>query len=412
MPQDRAKTVFLHIGLHKSGTTYLQGVLRANRAALAAEGVHFPGGPGQPVHTFAVYDLFGRRPRGSGDDRISGQWQAMTELVLADPAPVSLLSEEATSLASPKQARAAVESFPGCEVHVVVTARDLARVALSAWQEDVKSDETWTWRAWADAVANPGRRATAPGRGFWLRQDLPAVLDVWGALLPRHRVHVVTVPPPGTPRTELLGRFASVAGFDAAALREQPSWDNPSTGVTGTEVLRRMNERMHRRLNQRQYHDVVEVTLAPILAAATNARLRLPDEDRGWVEVESRRIRDAVRQAGYRVVGDLDDLAPQITEDGRDPGTATDPELLDTALQALAGLTEAFGKARWARPAASLNRVPARGRAGGAGSTARSLAFRGKRAAVNVADRNQAVAKGLAWFLRVRTARTRRRARP
>src|SRR5690606_12272816 len=115
-------------------------------------------------------------------------------------------------------------------------------------QEDVKTDELWTWREYADALADPGARAKAPARGFWLRQDVPAILDVWTRVVPSERVHVVTVPPRGAEPGELLRRFASVVGFDPAALTEPDAWDNVSVGVTGTEVLRRMNQRLHRRL--------------------------------------------------------------------------------------------------------------------------------------------------------------------
>jgi len=37
------KTVYLHIGLHKTGTTFLQNVLRANTEALAEQGIIYPG---------------------------------------------------------------------------------------------------------------------------------------------------------------------------------------------------------------------------------------------------------------------------------------------------------------------------------------------------------------------------------
>ena len=37
------KKVYLHIGLHKTGTTYLQNVFRANRKQLDGEDVYFPG---------------------------------------------------------------------------------------------------------------------------------------------------------------------------------------------------------------------------------------------------------------------------------------------------------------------------------------------------------------------------------
>ncbi len=67
-------TVYLHIGLHKTGTTYLQNLLKANREGLRAQQIYYPGGPGEPQQAFAVWDLQGRRPRGVHDTRIGGSW--------------------------------------------------------------------------------------------------------------------------------------------------------------------------------------------------------------------------------------------------------------------------------------------------------------------------------------------------
>lgn len=228
----------------------------------------------------------------------------MTQALLSTDDPVAVLSEEALSLASIAQARKAVRSFPDREVHIVVTARDLARVALSAWQEDVKTDETWIWREYAKALADPGERAKSPARGFWLRQDLPAVLDVWATVVPHECIHVVTVPPPGADPIELLRRFGRAVGFDATSLPADVTWDNTSMGAVGTEVLRRANVHLHRRLNQRQYHDVVETALAPILAGAAGAaRLRLPRHRRrvgpsGGRSRRRRRTRGGVLRRG------------------------------------------------------------------------------------------------------------------
>ena len=62
-------SVYFHIGLHKTGTTYVQNVLRANRQNLRDQRVLYPGGEGFPVQVFAVWDLLGRRPKGSSDAR-------------------------------------------------------------------------------------------------------------------------------------------------------------------------------------------------------------------------------------------------------------------------------------------------------------------------------------------------------
>ena len=47
-----AQRVFLHVGLPKTGTTYVQTVLWRNRAALAEQGLVYPG-PRRREHMWA-----------------------------------------------------------------------------------------------------------------------------------------------------------------------------------------------------------------------------------------------------------------------------------------------------------------------------------------------------------------------
>jgi hypothetical protein len=188
-------TVHLHIGLHKTGTTYLQNLLKANRAGLRTHGMYFPGGPGETQQAFAVWDLQGRRPRAVQDTRIGGSWDALVSAVNACGAAAALISEEHLSVSTRKQAKRAVASFPGAEVRVVITVRDLARVAVSAWQEEVKNDKTWTWQQFAESIRDPRAVARSPARGFWLRQDLPKICELWEAAVPADRITIVTVPP-------------------------------------------------------------------------------------------------------------------------------------------------------------------------------------------------------------------------
>src|SRR4051812_41797703 len=100
------RRVYLHVGLYKTGTTFLQNLWRANRGRLAQQGVYYPGGRDGPVQVFAVSDLFGRRPTG-GEDRIEGRWAELTEAVGASPHPVTLISDESLSLATVGEARRA-----------------------------------------------------------------------------------------------------------------------------------------------------------------------------------------------------------------------------------------------------------------------------------------------------------------
>jgi hypothetical protein len=405
-----AKLLYLHIGLHKTGTTYLQHVMRANRDALAEQGVFFPGGE-QVGQMLAVWDLFGRRPRGAQDGRINGQWAALSQLVNGDETPVALVSEEYLSLATVAQARRAVASFPGTEVHVVVTARDIGRVAVSAWQEEVKNDKTWTWDEFAAAIRDPGARARNPARGFWLRQDLPAILETWRAAVPAERIHVVTVPPPGADPAELLGRFAQLVGFDHTPLPHEPKWNNQTLGIAGTEVVRRLNERLDHRLNQRQHDRVVKLTLVPAMGRRLgSSRFGLPPDQVDWAQSWSHEALTQIDKAGYQVVGDLTDLVPVRQAGVRRPDDASTEELLEAAMTALGELAERHARAWWDKKQPDVG-VEGSSRRTRMASAARGAVFRGQRRAAEVADRNAAVGRLMGRFLAARATARRRAAR-
>jgi hypothetical protein len=405
-------TVYLHIGLHKTGTTYLQNVLRANRESLRSEGVDYSAVPGTPGQALAVLDLIGVRPRGVNDKRIPGSWGALVTAINESEVPRALISEERLSLASKRQIRSAVSSFPDSDVHVVVTARDLARVIVSQWQEYIKSDRTTSWPDYVRAIKDPDKLGTGSALGFWLRQDLPTICAQWAAEVGGERLHLVTVPAPGAPPDLLLERVASVVGLGADTFTESPAWNNETVGVAAIEVIRRLNEHLGGRLNQRAYDKVVKRTLVQLLATRTEpVRLTLPDEELGWVSERADMFIESLRGRAYHVVGDLEELRPQVPAQGRRPDDVSESELLDTSLEALALLSEKYATAWWSQQAPE----PARD-AGTLGvhlaSRARVVGLRGRRKVTNLADRSPVVARLVGTLVRNRNRLRQRRTTP
>jgi hypothetical protein len=394
--------VYLHIGLHKTGTTYLQNLLRANREALRRQGIEYPGGPGEPAQQMAVWDVQGRRPRGVKDKRIAGQWGAMATHIKASSSAVALLSEEHFSLSSPKQVRTFVSSFPDSEVHVIVTTRDLARIVISQWQEQVKNNRTWTWEEYSASIKDPAGAATGPARAFWLRQDLVKICDQWEAEVPAERVHIITVPSAGGSPELLLQRFCSVVGIDVTQLTEPAAWSNEAIGAPATEVIRRVNVRLDGRLNQREQDWVIKRTVVRLLAAKTKQpRASLPPEDFDWaVERGAAMIAD-IRGRGYDVVGDFDELTPVAREGERRPDDATDTELLEVALDALALLAERTAKMWWDRRRESIEQAGSAA-GGGVADRARGAVYASQRKALELADRNPAAGKAVQVAVRIR----------
>src|SRR6202161_1944852 len=112
-----AQRVVVHIGLMKSGTTFLQGRLGANRKTLERQGVLFPG-PGWGRHVNAVRDLMGH------PGHIPGAWSSLTEEINAHPG-TAVISMEFLAMARKRGITELAGSFPGAELRIVVGARDL-----------------------------------------------------------------------------------------------------------------------------------------------------------------------------------------------------------------------------------------------------------------------------------------------
>jgi hypothetical protein len=330
--------VYLHVGTPKSGTTYLQELLWRNRDPLRAAGLLYPGDR-PDAHFLATLDLLGRRFHGVLDPAAQGAWERLATEV-GGWRQTAVISHEMLAPAEPDAVRRAMRSLDGFEVHLVCTARDLARQLPAVWQEDVKNRGTLTFGEFSrslrgvDDAIDPYFATT-----FWGYQDLPAVLGTWGADLPPDRVHVIPLPR-GAARDTLWRRFAEVVGVDPGACRSEVDPRNPSTGVVETNLLRLLSTSgVVDDLDWPGYERLVKEFLAvDVLARRPGAvPLRLPVEDRSWVVERSKETVESLRRAGYHVAGDLDDLMPATDPDDHlHPDETTPDELLDASLYALA----------------------------------------------------------------------------
>jgi hypothetical protein len=174
--------------------------------------------------------------------------------------------------------------------------------------------------------------------------------------VPADHIHVVTVPAPGTPPFELLRRFSTVIGFDPTLLPNVPRWTNETVGAAGTEVIRRMNLRLGGRLNEPAYSRAVKGKLARSLAARDDVgRLVLPEDHLEWARTHSDRVVDTIRDRGYPIAGDLEDLRAIDGAAGRRPDEYSADELLEASLDGLAAMVEEYATSWWLRKKESID---------------------------------------------------------
>ena len=338
-----AADVCIHIGLPKTGTTTIQAALDASRSALAGCGVLVPG-DGHGAHRRATFDLIGQRVA-EEHHVVPGAFDDLMQEVRGYAGTRAVISEEELARARPRHVRRFVEELEGQRVFVVIGLRDLARTMTSAWQQSVVMGSTTPWREFAAGVRSLEEGSPSAGASFRLRHDALRVLDVWEKWVPRERIRVVTLPPPGAPQTVLLERFATAAEIPAPAWRTDVPTRNDSLGAVETELIRRLNPQLTSRLAAGPYRVVIESGIRARWQTPGLRPLQLPPEEHGWVRTRSAALVEELAARGYRVHGDLADLVPvEPLERARALDEVSDDELLVAAESALASLAVAHGR--------------------------------------------------------------------
>jgi hypothetical protein len=391
------RRVYIHVGLPKTGTSYVQKSLQASKGRLSEAGVLVPGDDPQ-FQRRAVWDLLGRRLQGVDHPDVPGAWQALVASVVEGQGDRAVLSEELLVHAGRRVAQRVVRDLAPAEVHIIVTVRDLARVLASMWQQQMAKRRTWPWPVFVAAVGDPKRGPSTAGVAFWLRYDLHRTLATWASVVPAHRIHVVVVPDAGSAPSVLLERFAAAADLNPALLTAPDRLANTSVGMVGAELLRRVNLGLGQRLNESQYLHVVHA-IKHELRRHSGGPIPLPREARGWVNEASTAVTTLLKDGPYDVVGDLDDLLPATAwEADAKRAPVTDRQLADVAIAALTVVAEKYGDT-WSNTR-NRRRGSKADRRTRLSSSARSLAFRSRVRALNAADSNQYLARAAAWYLR------------
>jgi hypothetical protein len=347
-----SRRVYVHVGAPKTGTTYLQDRLAKNSRSLGSHGVHIPSrAPLMSTGMFhfrAALDLMGQ-DWGGPAGHAEGAWEAMVRRVRRASGTV-ILSHEILAPAKPEHVARLKRDLadPDTELHIVYSARDLARQAPAGWQESIKQGRRWSYGRYL-------RRVTTGTPWFARAFDLPTVLSTWANGLPPDQVHVVTVPPSDADPDLLWRRFCTVFGIDPDWAPEDSERTNPSLGSAEAQVLRALNQRIGRTTRSHPGYDALilgmlaDETLGgqtpdgPTLGGNESRPILLPPELRDWARERGEAWIEWLEQSGVDIVGDVAELLPEPWPEGatfRHPDRVSNKAQLRAALDALAAMTE------------------------------------------------------------------------
>src|ERR1051326_5947243 len=217
----------LHVGPHKTGTTYIQETLHALRATLNERGIYVPSewsaAPGLPSHMRLVWAI-----RNGDLQQISEQFQQ----ILARRHRCVVISCEALSRLDLMQLAQLREILGRAPIRIVYYVRRWPERLPSLWQEAVKFGHTMLFSEFLI------ERLTAPGVSEL--RDV-AMLDRLSAVFGASRISLVSY-------SHLTDRNVDIAGHFLASVLDLPDVPlpgagphNPSLPILEIETIRALN---------------------------------------------------------------------------------------------------------------------------------------------------------------------------
>ena len=331
-----ARRVFLHIGTPKSGTTFLQSVWWANKDELSRQGLLLPG-RGVNDHYWASCVVRGGTQLQHLPEAGPRSWQRLLNATGDHDGDV-LISHELFSPASADRAADALRDLDSVagEVHVVLTARDLARQIPAEWQQRTKHGRSQTFDDFLDTIRSH------PEMAFWHVQDVPAVLDRWSQGIPEERVHLVVLPPAGAPPTALWEQVCDLTGVDGAGMDQRATRRNESLGLAEAEAMRRVSAELNQGGLAKSTERLLKNWFAEnMLRSGDPEKIVLPAPAYPWVVDRAQTMVEQLAGRDYDVRGDLTQLVPSPDPTpGRTFAEVTDEEVAAVTVRALARFVE------------------------------------------------------------------------
>src|SRR6478735_3001071 len=323
-----ASKVYLHIGLPKTATTYLQTILWGNRETLEGQGVLLPGQE-RADHLWASRIVREDPQFRKANAHRQGAWQRILDDTAAWEGR-AVVSHEFFAAASQAQAARVVADLAPAEVHLVVTAREPLGLFTASWQESIKNRDTRSMTDYSTVETDD-----TGGVWNWRTLDVHRVLERWSPAFPPERVHVLPLPPHDEPRRTIWDRFATLVGDDPDSVDLSQSFPNTSMGVVEAETLRRMNHHLGDFNSAIDRGTYIRTFLADERLVPRKGERYWPSPDR--VEEARERGKSAVAyiaDQGFDVVGDLDSLlVPDALPERRTPESVTDSEVAEVAVE-------------------------------------------------------------------------------
>lgn len=305
------RSILLHVGPHKTGTTAIQSAFHRNRRGLEEQGVHYAGKQRQPMQ--AVHALTGRAsPYADGGIPPMRHWKALVGEVRRSQADRVAISSEGFADADEAAVRRAITDLDRGRVHVVVTLRPLVDLLPSQWQQQLQSGLTMPFESWLEAVFDQPQERVS--RTFWQRHRHDELIRRWASAVGEANVTAIVGDP--SDRDGLLRTFEALLALRGGTLVPEPDLANRSLTDAEAEAVRAFNVAFRAEgLGTPVHAKVMRFGAAELMKrrdpSPDEPRIRTPAWAVGRASEAAAEIAAGIRASGIRVIGDLANLTPK-----------------------------------------------------------------------------------------------------
>ena len=359
LPED---AILVHIGPHKTGTTAIQSILAHSRPMLREAEIYYPGKYTAQHRAAMALRQYRQGGHAAGAPPPYTEWEGLAQKVAQTPHRAVLSSEFLAE--ADASARASLVHGLGPErVHLVAAARNPAMMAVSTWQQVVRTfGRATSLEGWLEENF---RRAdeTMTTSAFWARADTATLVARWAEVVPADRITVIVIDE--NDRRLLPATFEQLLGLPDGALADQRTpFANRGLSSVEAALVARIVEALESRLSYEEYKRTMR---GGVIRRLLESRQPGPDEGKtqlpGWAlehaALEADRISARLQQMGVRIVGDLGSL--RATSGGIEREEAPISQVpLDLAAEAVVGAIAGATRGSWRLDAP---RRPARGSA-------------------------------------------------
>lgn len=220
-----SKKLFIHIGPHKTGTTYIQQSLSRHREFLDSVGLYYPLIPHASRFQRFAHHTVVKWIKEKKSSEIIGFTRSLKK--------ITLLSSEEFSHLNENNIKYFVNQIPDTEVEIIYSKRRLAPLLVSRWQEYVKHGGTESWSVYfLKHLLKDSKRNLINGVG---------TLTHWSDLVGKSSIHILDYEQCIAEDLDIADALLQIImGAEAPRVGTGKSI-NPSLDSTHTELLRWVN---------------------------------------------------------------------------------------------------------------------------------------------------------------------------